>query len=215
MSSRPARKRGNRETDDVFDAGVETGDTGTAVHVHTGGAGDEVQIMELSGATDPHHDVGQQFAQRLEVLGMLRRILRTLDAAAPRLMIRGLRPAPIEHDRTVQDDMTQVSMMQAPAVAQTMLDRIVDRFRPRRVSLFGSHARGTATAASDVDLLVVFDHVSDKRRAAIEIRRALSDLPLSKDIIVTTPEEIARRGHLPGSILRPALAEGRTIYEQR
>ena len=45
-------------------------------------------------------------------------------------------------------------------------------------------------------------------------RRALNDSPVPKDIIVTTPEEIARRGSLVGSILRPALREGRVIFER-
>jgi len=100
------------------------------------------------------------------------------------------------------------------AALDTMVDRIVTRFHPRRVLLFGSHARDTANAQSDVDLLVVFDLVADRRQTAIDIRRALSDLPVSKDIIVTTPEEIARRGELTGSILRSALREGRVLYEE-
>lgn len=103
--------------------------------------------------------------------------------------------------------------MTTDAAIQTMVDRIGQRFHPVRVVLFGSHARGTATAESDVDLLVVMDQVSDKRQAAIEIRRALSDLPVCKDIIVTTPEEIARRGDVVGSVLRPALREGRILYD--
>ncbi|MCZ7664447.1 MAG: nucleotidyltransferase domain-containing protein [Thermoleophilia bacterium] len=100
-------------------------------------------------------------------------------------------------------------------VIQTMVDRIVQQFSPLRVILFGSHARGDATAESDVDLLVVLSEASDKRRAAIEIRRALGDLLVAKDIVVTTPDEIARRGDLVGSVLRPALREGRSLYEQR
>ncbi len=105
-------------------------------------------------------------------------------------------------------------MTSDPAV-ETMVDRIVARFQPRRVLLFGSRARGTAGPESDVDLLVVFDQVADKRRAAVEIRRVLSDLNACKDIIVTTPDEIARRGDLPGSVLRPALREGKVVYERR
>ena len=35
-----------------------------------------------------------------------------------------------------------------------------------------------------------------------------------KDIIVTTPDEIACRGDLVGTVLRPALREGKVIYEQ-
>ena len=104
--------------------------------------------------------------------------------------------------------------MTAEAALDTMVDRIVARFHPRRVVLFGSRARGTAAPESDIDLLVVLDRVADKRQAAIEIRRALSDLPVCKDIIVTTPDEIARRGDLAGSVLRPALREGKVVYEQ-
>ena len=46
------------------------------------------------------------------------------------------------------------------------------------------------------------------------MRRTLSDLPVSKDIIVTTPEEIARRGHIVGTVLRAALREGKVVYER-
>lgn len=93
-------------------------------------------------------------------------------------------------------------------------ERIVHQFQPLRLILFGSRARGDARADSDIDLLVVLPVVTDKRRTAIEIRRALRDLPVGKDIIVTTPEEIERRGQLVGSILRPALRDGRTIFER-
>lgn len=104
--------------------------------------------------------------------------------------------------------------MTTDAIIPTMLERIVARFHPRRVMLFGSHARGTATEASDVDILVVFDHVADERRMAIDIRRALADLPVFKDIVVTSPDEIARRGSATGSVLQPALAEGKILYDR-
>jgi len=95
-----------------------------------------------------------------------------------------------------------------------MVDRIVHKFHPLRIILFGSHARGEASPESDVDLLIVLPKVANKRQAAIEIRRALADFPVCKDIVVTTPEEIARRGHLVGTILRPALREGKVLYER-
>ena len=101
----------------------------------------------------------------------------------------------------------------ADAALTTIVDRIISGFHPLRVILFGSRARGNAAAMSDIDLLVVFDHVPDKRQRAIELRRAVADLPLSKDFVVTTPEEIARRGNLVGSVLRAALREGRVLYE--
>ena len=96
----------------------------------------------------------------------------------------------------------------------TMVDRIVEGFQPARIVLFGSHARGTATRWSDVDLLVILPDVADKRDTAIEIRRALGDLPVCKDIVVATPDEVARRGHLAGTVLRSALREGRVVYDR-
>ena len=99
-------------------------------------------------------------------------------------------------------------------ILQTMVQRIVERFRPVRIILFGSRARGEASQWSDVDLLVVLPEVVHKRKAMVEILRALNDLPVAKDVIVTTPEEIVQRGNLVGSVLRSALREGRVLYER-
>lgn len=94
------------------------------------------------------------------------------------------------------------------------VDRIVSSFNPLRIILFGSWARGEARADSDLDLLVVLPKVTDKRRATIDVMRALNELPISKDVVVTTPQEIAERGNVIGHVLRPALSEGVIIYEQ-
>ena len=104
--------------------------------------------------------------------------------------------------------------MTSEAIISTMVDRIVGRFQPSRVVLFGSQARGTAKEWSDVDLLVVMDNVPNKRRVAVEIRRSLGDLPISKDIVIATPDEITRRGHVVGTVLRAALREGTIVYER-
>jgi uncharacterized protein len=96
---------------------------------------------------------------------------------------------------------------------QVMAERIVQDFDPVKIILFGSHARGEAGPESDIGLLVVLPEVANKRQAAVAIRRALTGLPVTKDIVVTTPEEIARRGDLVGTVLRPALREGKVLYE--
>ena len=102
-----------------------------------------------------------------------------------------------------------------PACLPEVVERIAHRFNPVRIILFGSWARGEAREDSDIDLLVVLPNVEHKRRAAIEIMRALNGLPISKDVIVATPEEIRKRGKVVGNILRPALQEGKVIYERK
>jgi predicted nucleotidyltransferase len=101
-----------------------------------------------------------------------------------------------------------------PACLPEAIERIRRQFDPLRIILFGSWARGQARPDSDLDLLVVLPHVENKRRAAVEILRALNGLPVSKDVIVTTPEEIAARGNTIGHVLRPALREGKVLYER-
>lgn len=81
--------------------------------------------------------------------------------------------------------------------------------------MFGSYARGDATADSDIDLLVVMPDSTDRRRTTIAIKEALHDLRFPNDVIVTTPDLIARHGHLVGTILRPALREGKELYARR
>jgi predicted nucleotidyltransferase len=90
--------------------------------------------------------------------------------------------------------------------------RLVRRFNPEKVILFGSHARGTARPDSDLDLLVVMAFRGAKRDRQIEIRRALREFRIAKDIIVTTPEDFAWRKEIPGTIERPAAREGKVLY---
>lgn len=96
----------------------------------------------------------------------------------------------------------------------SMVERVVERFDPLKVILFGSLARGEANYDSDVDLLVVFEHVrlENKRNLTVDIGRAIVGVPA--DVVVTDVGEIERRGHIVGTVLRPALREGKILYER-
>lgn len=90
---------------------------------------------------------------------------------------------------------------------------IVERFRPSKIILFGSHARGTGDPDSDVDLLVVMDVNGSKRRQAVEIDLALAERTFPMDLIVVTPEEFAKYRDFVGHVLYPAVREGKIVYE--
>jgi predicted nucleotidyltransferase len=106
----------------------------------------------------------------------------------------------------------------APAGAEEkirqMVQRIVDRFHPERIILFGSYARGNAGPDSDVDLLVVMPLAGSRREQAIDIRVALAGMGLPKDVIVVTPEEVERDRDVVGTVIYPALREGKVLYER-
>ena len=95
---------------------------------------------------------------------------------------------------------------------QQMVRRIVSRFHPERIILFGSHARGEAGPDSDIDLLVVMPFLGSKLEKQLEIRLALRGIHVPKDIVVTTPEEFLWRKEIPGTIERPAAREGKVLY---
>lgn len=97
-------------------------------------------------------------------------------------------------------------------ILHEMVRRIVERFQPDKIILFGSYARGDAEIDSDVDLLVVMPVKGSRRRAAVDIGVALRDVDVSKDIVVTTPDAFAWRQEVTGTIEYPAAHEGRVLY---
>ena len=95
---------------------------------------------------------------------------------------------------------------------RTVVDRIVERFHPRRVILFGSLARGAATPDSDADLLVEMDTPLRSVEQAVEIRRAV-DFPFPTDLLVRTPQQVAERLALGDAFLKEVTEKGTVLYE--
>ena len=102
---------------------------------------------------------------------------------------------------------TEVDLRQA-------VDALVARFRPDRVILFGSNARGTADVRSDVDLLVVCPVQGSRRAMQVAMDRTLRGCRFARDIVILTREEFERDRHIPGTVARPAWLEGRVLYER-
>ena len=88
------------------------------------------------------------------------------------------------------------------------LPRLVEKFRPAKVLVFGSRARGDALKHSDLDLLVVSDAFADIRWLDRSIR-VLDEVPIpfGVELLCYTPEEYARKVEEFG-IVRTATLEG-------
>ena len=95
---------------------------------------------------------------------------------------------------------------------QATCDDIVREFAPLQVILFGSHAYGTPTEDSDVDLLVVMDiPKSEFLNKAIEIRQRIS-YRFGLDLLVRSPKEIAYRVSYNDWFLREIAEKGEVLH---
>lgn len=101
------------------------------------------------------------------------------------------------------------------AVPEGLLRQVVATYAPRRVILFGSHARGEATPDSDLDLLVVVDDDAPPEalhwRRQNEARRGY-DGPV--DILACRASDLSGRAHIRGSFAATILREGVAVYER-
>jgi uncharacterized protein len=100
-----------------------------------------------------------------------------------------------------------------PSVLNEVVRRIVAVAQPEKIILFGSAARGEMGPHSDIDLLIVKPNVH-RRRLAQAIYLQMIGVGLGVDAIVATPEDLERYRDAPGSVIAPALREGRVIYER-
>ena len=96
------------------------------------------------------------------------------------------------------------------AVIRCFVRRLSAAFPAQQVLLFGSFAKGGASVDSDVDLLVVMP-TSNEMRQAIQITMAL-EAPFPLDLIVRTPEHLARGLREVDWFLRDIMATGKVLY---
>jgi predicted nucleotidyltransferase len=92
--------------------------------------------------------------------------------------------------------------------------RIGEEFGAQKVILFGSHARGTASSDSDVDLLVVASTSLPPTERYGAVRRLLADCPAGFDIVVKTPDEYDRWRSVVNHVVYLADKYGKVLYER-
>ncbi|MBC9867588.1 MAG: nucleotidyltransferase domain-containing protein [Opitutae bacterium] len=99
---------------------------------------------------------------------------------------------------------------------QTTLDdiirRIVEVADPQRIILFGSFARGDMNCHSDFDLLVVKEG-GNPWAVMGDIYGNLRGVGAAVDAIVVTPQAMERYKDSHALIIKPALREGKVVYE--
>ena len=107
--------------------------------------------------------------------------------------------------------------MTNPLVPAELLDPVVAYFRPRRVILFGSTARGHAGPGSDIDLLVIVDDDTPPEkltfRAGYEARRSYRDG--AADVFPCRERTYRIKSRIAGTLPYEAARDGVVVYERR
>lgn len=99
-----------------------------------------------------------------------------------------------------------------PNVLDEIVRRVVEVVQPERIILFGSAARGEMTKHSDVDILVVKQGV-DALDAMGSIYGNLYGVGVAVDAIVVSTEALERYKDSPALVYKPALQEGKVVYD--
>lgn len=117
--------------------------------------------------------------------------------------------APLRDD----DDIAPPRDAVGPAAIETAAQALADAaLSPARVLVFGSHARGDAGPASDVDFLVIErDPVPNRAVEMARLRDVIPPLGVPVDVLVLSEQQAAERARRTGSVIATALAEGREV----
>jgi Predicted nucleotidyltransferases len=103
-----------------------------------------------------------------------------------------------------------------PDLLKEIVRRLVECLHSEKIILFGSHAYGSPTEASDIDLMVVVPESDQPRyRRAQEAYGSLWGLTAPVEILVLTRKELEEMALVPASLGYQVLHRGKVVYEKR
>ena len=90
--------------------------------------------------------------------------------------------------------------------------QIVEKYKPEKIILFGSAARGEFGPDSDADFLVIKRETPHYGAERIRELSRLIDRNIPLDLIVYRPEEFEERLNMGDPFLKAVIKEGKILY---
>ena len=100
-------------------------------------------------------------------------------------------------------------------IPRDLLDRVVEYFRPQRVILFGSTARGEATCDSDIDLLVIVDDDTPPEKLTWRTgHECVRSVQPPADVFPCRESVFRARRRIAGTLAYEATQDGLVVYDR-
>jgi len=109
--------------------------------------------------------------------------------------------------------MSEEDILTGDRTLAEVVRRLAEAYRPERIYLFGSKARGRAGPDSDYDLLLVVpDDAPPERRESRLAYEVLWGTGAAADVLVCTRSWFDARLHLKASLPSTVVREGRLLH---
>ena len=95
---------------------------------------------------------------------------------------------------------------------ENIAQQIIKKYKPEKIILFGSAARGRMGPDSDADFLVIKNDVPFYGVDRIKELSGMIERDIPVDLLVYKPEEFKSRLELGDPFLRAILKEGKVLY---
>ena len=97
---------------------------------------------------------------------------------------------------------------------ESITAQIVEKYRPEKIILFGSAAKGEFTPDSDADFLIVKKETPLYGADRIRELSRLIERNIAVDFLIYRPEELNQRMEMGDPFLKAVLEEGKVLYGQ-
>ena len=95
---------------------------------------------------------------------------------------------------------------------KNIVNQLIHKYRPAKIILFGSAARGEFAKANDLDFLIIKQDVPIHGLDRIRELDELIDRNIAADMLVYRPDEFKERRRLGDPFIRLILKEGKVLY---
>ncbi|MBW1732325.1 MAG: nucleotidyltransferase domain-containing protein [Deltaproteobacteria bacterium] len=95
---------------------------------------------------------------------------------------------------------------------QDIVEQLVRKYRPQKIILFGSAARGEYDMVNDLDFLIIKEDVPHRGLDRLRELEQIIEKDIATDMIVYRPEEFEQRLRLGDPFIKAILKEGQVLY---